>query len=203
VSTPPGVPSNCSGATTDPDCFTRTPVKAFTSVKSTTAAGTLHPGDTISYQVLVTNTGQVDYTLATPASFTDDFSQVLDDATYDNDAAGTVGSVSYAKPVLSWNGPLAVGATGTITYSFTINSTGGDGKLRNAVVSSGSGGDCFAATLGLDCQLDTLAVHDPLVTTGVDITMASVVAILLLGIGGLLAVIGRRRWGVRRRVRRA
>jgi uncharacterized repeat protein (TIGR01451 family) len=197
VSTPPGVPSNCSGASTDPDCATRTPVKAFTTVKSTTASGTLHPGDTISYQVLVTNTGQVDYTLATPARFTDDFSQVLDDATYNNDATATLGGVSYATPVLSWNGPLAVGATGTITYSFTINSTGGDGKLRNAVVSSGSGGNCFAATLGLDCQLDTLAVHDPLASTGVSITMASVLAAVLLGLGGLLAVIGRRRWGVR------
>ena len=203
VSTPPGVPSNCSGASTDPNCATRTPVKAFTTVKSTTASGTLHPGDTISYQVLVTNTGQVDYTLAAPASFTDDFSQVLDDAKYNNDAAATGGSTSYAAPVLSWNGPLAVGATGTISYSFTINSTGGDGKLLNAVVSSGSGGNCFAATLGAECQLDTLAVHDPLASTGVDISIASLTAILLLGLGAILAVIGRRRWGIRRRAHRS
>jgi uncharacterized repeat protein (TIGR01451 family) len=202
VSTPPGVPSNCSGTSTDPNCATRTPVKAFTTVKSTTASGTLHPGDTIGYQVIVTNTGQVDYTLATPASFTDDFSQVLDDATYNNDAAATGGSTSYAVPVLSWNGPLAVGATGTITYSFTINSTGGDGKLRNAVVSSGSGGNCFAATLGAECQLVTLAVHDPLASTGIDIRVTSVAAILLLGLGAILAVIGRRRWGIRRGVHR-
>ena len=64
---------------------------------------------------------------------------------------------------------------GTITYSFTINSTGGDGKLRNAVVSSSSGGSCFAATLGPDCQLDSLAIHDPLASTGVSIALASVV----------------------------
>ena len=202
VSTPPGVPSNCSGASTDPNCYTRTPVKAFTTVKSTTAAGTLHPGDTITYQVLVTNTGQVDYTLAAPATFTDDFSQVLDDAKYNNDAVATAGTTSYAAPVLSWNGPLAVGATGTITYSFTINSTGGDGKLRNAVVSSSSGGSCFAATLGPDCQLDSLAIHDPLASTGVSIALASVWASLLVGLGGVLVVIGRRRWGARRRVHR-
>jgi uncharacterized repeat protein (TIGR01451 family) len=203
VSTPPGVPSNCSGASTDPDCATRTPVKAFTTVKSTTATGMLHPGDSISYQVLVTNTGQVDYTLAQPAAFTDDFSHVLDDATYNGDAASTAGSTSYAAPVLSWTGPLAIGATGLITYSFTISSTGGDGKLLNAVVSSGSGGNCLAATLDPDCQLDTLAVHDPLATTGVDIRAISFTAILLLGLGAVLAVIGRRRWGIRWGIRRA
>jgi uncharacterized repeat protein (TIGR01451 family)/fimbrial isopeptide formation D2 family protein len=203
VSTPPGVPSNCSGSSTDPDCATRTPVKAFTTVKSTTASGTLQPGDTIRYQVLVTNTGQVDYTSAEPASFIDDFNQVLDDAKYNNDATTTLGSVTYATPVLSWSGPLAVGETGTITYSFTIDSTGGDGRLLNAVVSSGSGGNCFAATLGLDCQLDTLAVHDPLASTGVDISIASGVAILLFGLGGFSVVIGRRRWGVRRGEHRA
>jgi len=152
--------------------------------------------------VLVTNTGQVDYTLAQPATFTDDFSQVLDDATYNGDATGTAGAVSYSAPVLSWNGPLVVGATGTITYSFTINSTGGDGKLRNAVVSSSSGGSCFAATLGPDCQLDSLAIHDPLASTGVSIALASVWASLLVGLGGVLVVIGRRRWGARRRVHR-
>jgi len=203
VSTPPGTPSNCSGASTDPDCATRTPVKAFTSVKTTSASGPLHPGDTISYQVLVTNTGQVDYTLAAPARFTDDFSQVLDDATYNDDAAATDGSTAYAAPVLSWSGPLAVGATGTITYSFTINSTGGDGELRNAVVSGGSGGSCFAADLGPDCQLNTLAEHDPLASTGVDTAVASLVGILLLGLGAVLAVIGRRRWRVRRGEHRA
>ena len=203
VSTPPGVPSNCSGASTDPDCATRTAVKAFTTVKSTTASGVLHPGDTISYQVLVTNTGQVDYTLATPATFTDDFSQVLDDATYNHDAAATVGTTSYAAPVLSWSGPLAVGATGTITYSFTINSTGGDGRLRNAVVSSSTGGSCFAADLGPDCQLDTLAQHDPLASTGVETAGPTIAGLLLLGLGAVLAVIGRRRWRVRRGEHRA
>jgi len=105
--------------------------------------------------------------------------------------------------VLSWRGPLAVGATGTITYSFTINSTGGDGKLRNAVVSSGSGGSCFAAALGPDCQLNSLALHDPLASTGVSTALATVWAVLLLGLGSVLAVIGRRRWGARRGEHRA
>ena len=202
ISTPAGVPSNCSGDTTDPDCFTRTAVKAFTTVKSTTAGGTLRPGDSITYQVLVTNTGQVDYTFAQPATFTDDFSQVLDDATYQQDASATAGSVSYAAPVLSWSGPLAVGASGTVTYSFTINSTGGDGRLRNAVVSSAHGGDCFVADLGPDCQLNTLAEHDPLASTGVDIRFASLLATLLVGLGALLALFGRRRWAARRGMHR-
>ncbi len=203
VSTPPGVPSNCSGASTDPDCYTRTPVKAFTTVKSTTASGTLHPGDTIAYQIRITNTGQVDYTRAQPASLIDDFSQVLDDAKYNVDATGTAGSISYAAPVLSWSGPLAVGATATITYSFKINAIGGDGTLRNAVISSGSGGNCFASTLGQDCQLNTLAEHDPLPFTGADVSIAAAAAALFLGFGALFLVIGRRPWFIRRRAHRS
>jgi uncharacterized repeat protein (TIGR01451 family)/fimbrial isopeptide formation D2 family protein len=203
VSTPSDVPSNCSGASTDPDCSTRTPVKAYTTVKSTTASGVLRPGDTVSYQILVTNTGQVDYTLATPARFSDDFSQVLDDATYNDDADSTVGGTIYAAPVLSWTGPLVVGATGTITYSFTVNSTGGDGRLLNAVVSSGTGGSCFSATLGPDCQLTTFVEHDPLASTGIDVRAELVWAIVALGLGMVLVVLSRRRWVIRRGAHRA
>jgi uncharacterized repeat protein (TIGR01451 family) len=172
-------------------------------VKTTTAQAPLRVGSAITYQVLVTNTGQIDYTLATPATFTDDFSQVLDDATYNGDAVSTAGGTSYVKPVLSWSGPLAVGATGTVTYSFTVNSTGGDGQLRNAVVSSVSGGNCLDRVFDPQCQLDTLALHNPLPNTGVDIRAMSVAALLLLALGGMLAVLGRRSGVVRRSGRRA
>ncbi|HEV7742234.1 MAG TPA: LPXTG cell wall anchor domain-containing protein, partial [Pseudolysinimonas sp.] len=197
IGTPPDTPSNCSGGSTDPDCSTRSIVRAFTTVKTATTLGTVRPGSTITYQILVANTGQVDYSPALPASFTDDFSQVLDDATYNMDAVGTAGSISYAAPVLTWSGPLLIGATATVTYSFTINSLGGDGKLRNAVISDGSGGNCLDRVLDPECQLVTLALHDPLPNTGSDIRVMSISALLLLAVGGLLAVLGRRRRGVR------
>ena len=40
---------------------------------------------------------------------------MLDDAAYDNDAAATTGTVSYASPVLTWTGSLAPGATAMVT----------------------------------------------------------------------------------------
>ena len=50
------------------------------------------PGSMVSYTITVTNSGQVAYTGAT---FTDALSGVLDDATYNSDAAATAGSVTF------------------------------------------------------------------------------------------------------------
>ena len=71
-------------------------------------AGTTTPGSVVHYTVTVTNSGQTPYT---GASFTDPLSGLLDDAAYNNDAAATAGSVSYASPTLTWTGNLAVGAS--------------------------------------------------------------------------------------------
>ncbi|MFP3670873.1 hypothetical protein SB717_37960, partial [Priestia sp. SIMBA_032] len=77
------------------------------------------PGTKVTYTVTVTNTGTAAYTTASPASFTDDLTAVIDDATYNGDANN---GATYAAPTLSWSGPLAVGATRTVTYSVTVNS---------------------------------------------------------------------------------
>ena len=83
----------------------------------------------------VTNTGDVDYTSGSPASFTDDLSSVLDDATYNDDATG---GASVSDETLSWSGAFAVGETVEVTYSVTVNDPiSGDQQLVNAVVPSG------------------------------------------------------------------
>ena len=96
-------------------------------------------GDTVHYTLYITNTGGGNYSAANPAVVTDDLSEVLDDADYNNDAlfSGGAGTLSYASPRLSWSGPLAAGEWLTITYSVTLKNTG-DGKVRN-VVFEGSG----------------------------------------------------------------
>ena len=62
----------------------------------------------------LTNTGTGAFTAANPARLVDDLTGVLDDATYQGDAAATVDGVAvaaptYAAPRISWSGPLAAG----------------------------------------------------------------------------------------------
>jgi len=133
----PGGGGSCDPAAT---CTTDTRVAAFTISKSASTT-VLVPGATITYTIAVRNTGRVDYTITNPASFTDDLTDVLDDATYNNDATG---GATFATPVVSWIGALAQGQTITVQYTVTVhNPDTGDHKLINAVVTPpGGGGDC-------------------------------------------------------------
>ena len=129
--------SSCPPGSTAPACRVTVPVltPALTIVK--TAATTsgdnavANPGGVVTYTVTVTDSGQTPYT---GAAFTDPLTGVLDDATYNNDAAATTGTVSYTSPTLSWTGNLAVGATATITYTVTVNNPDtGSRVLANTV----------------------------------------------------------------------
>jgi uncharacterized repeat protein (TIGR01451 family)/LPXTG-motif cell wall-anchored protein len=143
------------GGVCDPagTCMTSTPIGSIRVVKSTTATD-VNPGEVVPYTIAVTNTGRVPYTAADPASFTDDLSAVLDDATYNADAASTSGvGVSYAAPTLAWSGPLAVGATVTITYSVTVdNPITGDHRLNNTVVTPPGLGNCATGSTDPACS---------------------------------------------------
>ncbi|WP_155990762.1 GEVED domain-containing protein [Paraoerskovia marina] len=130
--------SGCEQGSADPDCSVTVPVRELDVVKSSDGADEpLTPGETVTYSVEITNTGQADYTAAEPVVVTDDLSDVLDDATYNLDAEvdPDTGLLAYADPVLTWTGPLAVGESVVITYSVTVDDVGeGDQVLRNTVV---------------------------------------------------------------------
>ncbi|SDI91253.1 conserved repeat domain-containing protein [Frankineae bacterium MT45] len=165
VVTPPGSGGDCPTGSTDPACTTAVPVQSY-RVTKTASAATATPRAKITYTVSVVNTGKVAYTAAAPASFTDDLTRVLDDATYNNDAAASTGPPpTFAAPTLSWSGPLAVGATITITYSVTVNvPDAGDQSLANAVVTPpGSGGGCPTGSTTPGCTV-TLPVKSFSVT---------------------------------------
>ena len=206
VTTPPGVDGNCTTGSTDPDCATRTPVGAYV-VKKTSSANKVKPGDTIHYTIVVTNTGEVAYTTATPASFVDDITEVLDDATYNDDATG---AATYAAPKLSWSGALPVAGLITITYSLTVkNPDTGDAKLHNVVTTPSdhngvSAANCPGGTSDQDCQTNgsveaaattppTPTLAPPMAFTGSDSQLELIVAGLLLGAGALLMLTARRR----------
>ena len=65
---------------------------------------------------------------------------MLDDAAYNNNAAATAGTVSFASPNLTWTGNLAVGATATITFSVTVNNPDTGNKILASTITSHDGG---------------------------------------------------------------
>ena len=115
---------------------------AFEAHKSADPASgsTVVPGQRIGYTLTVHNTGST--TLQAPV--TDDLSEVLDDATYGDDARATVGTLTRSGTVLTWNGSIAPGETLTITYSVTMKAYAdqGDHEVRNALLVNAPGGSC-------------------------------------------------------------
>ncbi|MGW7531392.1 DUF7927 domain-containing protein [Amycolatopsis sp. NPDC054798] len=122
--------STCPPGNTDPDCTTDTGIGAL-ELSKTASPAAAQPGDKVTYTVTARNPGSATYR---GARFTDDLSRVLDDATYNNDATATTGTLDYTEPTLTWTADLPAGATATITYSVTVSATHtGDSELRNAI----------------------------------------------------------------------
>jgi uncharacterized repeat protein (TIGR01451 family)/fimbrial isopeptide formation D2 family protein len=208
VTTPGEVPSNCSAilpddmadpggaavdplASTDERCSTRTPVQSYETIKTSSAGEKVQPGDTVTYTVTIRNTGQVAYTDEEPATFADDFTGVIDDARYRDDASG---GALYEAPKLSWAGALALGEVTIVTYSFEVNEQGGDNRMLNVLFSAGEiGGNCVDPSIP-GCQVLTL-VERPLAITGgtLPLPLIGVVGTLFVSGGLLLWVALRRR----------
>ena len=70
-------------------------IPALTIIKTANVSTTDAGRRWCSYTITVTDTGQTPYT---GAAVTDHLAGVLDDATYNGDAAATAGTVSFASP---------------------------------------------------------------------------------------------------------
>jgi hypothetical protein len=117
----------------------------ITALTSSTA-----PGDTVSYTLTIADSGQTAYAGAT---VTDSLADVLDDATYKNDALATGGTVSFASPNLTWTGDLSPGATVTVTYSVSVNDPAtGNLTLANTVSSAALGSNCLSGSSDPRCS---------------------------------------------------
>jgi uncharacterized repeat protein (TIGR01451 family)/LPXTG-motif cell wall-anchored protein len=182
--------ANCDPGSTDPDCRTSTPIPSFHVLKTASTKSAIY-GDTVTYTITVTNDGTVDYTAATPATFDDDLTDVLDDAVYNNDATG---GATYVEPVLSWTGPLVAGQVVTIKYTVKVNDPDtGDNTLANGIISPpGLGGNCPSGSPDPDCNVEVPSTP-PLALTGVDSTTTAGAALGLILLGVLLTFVGYRR----------
>lgn len=102
------------------------------AITKTASAGVLSPGAVVEYTVTYTNTSDVDVSGGAFATFTDDLSYVLDDATPEGAIDASTGSASIAGNTLTWTGTLAGGASATVSYSVRVNKPlTGDQSLSN------------------------------------------------------------------------
>ncbi|RWZ46121.1 DUF11 domain-containing protein, partial [Labedella phragmitis] len=147
-SSPPGdqpTPPACDPATAEgvdpetgePCAVVEVELPALSIGKSSSSSELPAVGETLTYTVRVTNAGPGDYSAAAPASFSDDLSEVLDDATFEADSitatidGRAVDEPTYTAPTLSWSGPLAAGETAVFTYTVTYTGAG-DKVLTNS-----------------------------------------------------------------------
>ncbi|NDL58600.1 DUF11 domain-containing protein [Phytoactinopolyspora mesophila] len=96
-----------------------------------TPGSTVQLGDVITYNVEITQRGEG---AIEGAIVTDDLTEVLDDAVWDDNVEVSSGEVSYEEPILTWTGDLDVGDVVTLTYTVTVDDVG-DYELTNVVSS--------------------------------------------------------------------
>ena len=143
--TAPSAPLTC-----DPDVCDEvsTALPAFLLEKRA-STGVAAIGDGVTYTITYSNTGAVDVTGAT---FTDDLSDVRDDATVATPTA-SVGVATVSGNTLSWTGDLLAGESVTVTYKATVTDPlAGNAFLTNTVTADPdfgmgwAGGTCPSGT---------------------------------------------------------
>jgi uncharacterized repeat protein (TIGR01451 family) len=132
-----------------------TGLKSFTVTPQITATG-VGQGNVAAVSFTVTNTGTAPYPADAPAVFSVALGGALAGAKIDTN--GMPGASGGAN-LLSWQGPLAVGASVPVTFTLILGPGDGDPQLLAAIVTApGSGGGCLGIATTGACGAPTLMV---------------------------------------------
>jgi uncharacterized repeat protein (TIGR01451 family) len=190
----PGTP-----AANDPTSFSVAPgMVAITATKA--VSGTPAPGSTLTYTVVLTNSG----TLVQTDNPGNEFTDVLPTALTLVSAAATSGAAAatVGANTVTWNGPIPAGGSVTITITATVNAgTTGQTISNQGSTSFDSNGDGTNDTAGSTDNPATPAAGDPtsVVVAGVPVaeipTLSEMgfAALALLLAGAALILMRRRR----------
>ncbi|MFC4531525.1 DUF7507 domain-containing protein [Sphaerisporangium dianthi] len=150
---------------TDSRCAVTVPITStnvLTFVKTPSAASATRSG-VVGYTITISNSAASPYVGAT---FTDPLTDVLDDATYNADAAASSGTVGYTAPTLTWTGDVPAGGSVTVTYSVTVHATKtGDDILANTLVSTSPTGNCLSGSGDPRCAATVTVAELTIVNT--------------------------------------
>ncbi|ALO65900.1 hypothetical protein AS189_04600 [Arthrobacter alpinus] len=132
-----------AGTITSCTVTNKAPIKAWTMEKTSDTAGTVNPGDTITYTVVASNTGEE---TVDGITFLDDLSDVLDDATFVSGSAklvvdgGAAAAVADPAGNILTAGPfsLAKGGSAALSYQVQVKDDAYGATLTNAVTGTGS-----------------------------------------------------------------
>jgi uncharacterized repeat protein (TIGR01451 family)/fimbrial isopeptide formation D2 family protein len=165
-----------SGCLDEPPYYIKkTPVGKIV-LQKTAPTDPIAPGKNLTYTITAKNVGSGpvnDYVI------TDDFSDVLDDADYNNDPKYNMGSVDYQQPTLTWKGNIPAGETLTLTYSVKVKAAGsGNGFIVNSIVDPEVISNCMPNSSDPSC---TSKVAVNLAATGDDALILGALGSLLLG----------------------
>ena len=142
---------------TTPDLHTVKLVK--TNDGSFGPTSTANPGDTLTFQITITNSGDAD---ATNVPVSDDINAVLAHATYNDDCSN---SCDFAGGVLTWTIPTIAKNGGSVVLTFSVDLDAtfpiGTTHLPNVVVVTGPGSNCEAQSGDADCDTDTTVEAAP------------------------------------------
>ena len=117
------------------------PGYTFTKQSAPVTGSAVNPGDTITYTLIGSNTGE---TGLTPVDIRDDLTDVLDDADLNGPptvvisggAAGTPMAPAIVDGELFWSGSLDSGQSVTITYTVTVKADVVDATVKNNATST-------------------------------------------------------------------